>query len=191
MKCCCRSGCSSGFLFLVLCVCVHLFHESVYAAVLSRMNTLYSSMKQLTFACTHSALTYFTGENGCKFLCFFLFGFAFRFDLVLVVLDVTMQYIFPIFFLPLFVSLPHSSLMHSYISAGVHCLLLLLLIMFSFSFFHSTFVTRSSFLLVAFSFCLLLTVHLCRYCCCCSIICFVFFGCEYVVLVLCMYGCGC
>lgn len=55
------------------------------------------------FKCTHSARAYFTGENGCKFLfCFVVFFcscccccccFAIWFDFVLVVLDVTMQYI--------------------------------------------------------------------------------------------------
>lgn len=57
--------------------------------LLSRMNTLYSIHGVVNiFKCTHSTRAYFTGENGCEFL------FCFRFDLVLVVLDVTMQYIF-------------------------------------------------------------------------------------------------
>lgn len=43
------------------------------------------------FKCTHSTREYiFTGENGCEVFVLF----CFRFDLVLVVLDVTMQYIF-------------------------------------------------------------------------------------------------
>lgn len=73
----CYAAASSAS-FLVLCVV-----KDEYIIFIHRVVNI--------FKCTHSTRAYFTGENGCKF---FLLLFCFRFDLVLVVLDVTMQYIY-------------------------------------------------------------------------------------------------